>query len=204
MADPYIGEIKMFAGNFAPKGYAFCNGQLMSIAQYSAIFSLLGTTYGGNGQTTFALPNLQGRVPVHQGTGPGLSPVALGEIGGTQSVTLTQAQLPAHLHTATFAGTLTPPTPVVPCASADATLSDPNGNVLAQISAGRGAYTNLYAPPSAATPGASLGGITLTGGAIAGSVTVGLAGSSQPLPTLPPYLGVSFIIALEGIFPSRN
>ena len=95
---PFLGQIVMFAGNFAPKGYALCNGQVMSITQNTALFSLLGTTYGGNGTTTFALPNLQGNVPVNMGQGPGLSPYVLGQTGGTQNVTVNAATMPAHSH----------------------------------------------------------------------------------------------------------
>ena len=97
--EPFIGEIILFAGNFAPRGYAFSNGQLLSIAQNTALFSILGTTYGGNGQTTFALPDLRSRVPIHQGQGPGLSNYSLGQVAGTESVTLTASQLPPHTHT---------------------------------------------------------------------------------------------------------
>src|SRR5438132_384897 len=101
MSEPFLGEIRMFCGNFNPRGWALCNGQLLSIAQNTALFSILGTTYGGNGQTTFALPDLRGRVPVHPGQGPGLSMYNLGENGGAESVTLTAAQMPAHQHTVT-------------------------------------------------------------------------------------------------------
>jgi microcystin-dependent protein len=96
--DPYIGEIRIFAGNFAPRGWALCNGQILSIAQNTALFSLLGTTYGGNGQTTFALPDLQGRLPMHPGNGPGLTPRTLGETSGTETVTLILNQIPSHTH----------------------------------------------------------------------------------------------------------
>src|SRR5512140_1176359 len=99
MGSPYVGEIRMFGGTFAPQGWAFCNGQLMAISENTALFSLIGTTYGGDGQTTFALPNLQGRVPLHQGTGPGLSPRVVGELGGSETVTLTPGQMPQHTHT---------------------------------------------------------------------------------------------------------
>ena len=98
MTDPFIGEIRLFPYNFAPRGWAFCNGQVLSIAQNTALFSLLGTTYGGNGQTTFALPDLRGRVPVSSGQGPGLSNYSLGQVGGTESVTLNTNQMPAHNH----------------------------------------------------------------------------------------------------------
>lgn len=100
MADPFLGEIRPFAGNFAPLGWALCQGQLLPIAQNDALFALIGTTYGGDGQTTFALPNLAGRIPLHQGAGPGLTPRALGEAGGSETVTLNVQQLPAHTHAA--------------------------------------------------------------------------------------------------------
>src|SRR5690349_13982749 len=98
MTTPYLAEIKMFGGNFAPRGYALCNGQIMAISQDTALFALLGTTYGGNGQTNFALPNMQGRAPLHQGSGPGIDPVSLGEMSGAPSVTLTTGELPSHTH----------------------------------------------------------------------------------------------------------
>jgi microcystin-dependent protein len=115
--DQFIGEIRIFAGKFAPKGWAFCSGQLLPISQNTALFSLLGTTYGGNGITNFALPNLNGRVPIHPGQGPGLSLYDLGETGGSETVTLTTANLPAHNHTisaSTISGTTSVPTNAVP------------------------------------------------------------------------------------------
>jgi microcystin-dependent protein len=119
MSDPFIGEIRIFAGNFAPNGWAFCDGQLLAISQYDALFSLLGTTYGGDGQSTFGLPDLRGRVPIHMGTGPGLSPHQMGSMGGSEQVTLTVNQLPSHSHT--FSGT-----------DSQATTPNPGGNVLAK------------------------------------------------------------------------
>jgi microcystin-dependent protein len=124
MSDPFLGEIRMFGFNFPPRGWAFCNGQIMSIAQNTALFSLLGTTYGGNGQTTFALPNLQSRVPVHQGQGPGLSQYVMGEQTGTENVTLLTTQIPAHVHP--FA---------VGASSSDAASGKPAGKVLATTAA---------------------------------------------------------------------
>ncbi|MDF1702801.1 MAG: tail fiber protein, partial [Planctomycetota bacterium] len=102
MSDPFLGQIVMFGGNFAPRGWALCDGQLLAISQYQALFSILGTTYGGDGRTTFGLPRMRGRSPVHAGTGAGLSPISLGELGGATSVTLSTAQLPAHTHAATY------------------------------------------------------------------------------------------------------
>src|SRR3954453_18765030 len=120
MSEPFIGEIKLFAGNFAPRGYALCNGQLLAISQNPALFSILGTTYGGNGQTTFGLPDLRGRVPMHAGQGPGLTPRSLGEQSGTETVTLLSTQMPAHSHSLTADNN-----------SADVT--DPTGHALGNI-----------------------------------------------------------------------
>lgn len=131
MAEPFIGQIIMGGWNFAPRGYALCNGQLMPIAQNTALFSLLGTTFGGNGQTTFALPDLQGRVPLHWGQGPGLSPRTIGESAGSESVTLITSQMPAHGHPVTPTGT-----------RSDPNTSQPSNAVWAAT----GAYNN--APPS--------------------------------------------------------
>lgn len=122
MGQPYVGEIRMFAGNFAPAGWAFCNGSLMPIAENETLFNLIGTTYGGDGQQTFALPDLRGRLPMHQGGGPGLSPRVIGELGGSETVTLTSAQMPMHSHALRAASSL-------------ASLGAPVGTVLAKTSA---------------------------------------------------------------------
>ncbi|MFZ0041987.1 MAG: tail fiber protein [Solirubrobacteraceae bacterium] len=167
-SQPFLGGIFMFGGNFAPQGYAFCNGQLLSISQNTALFSLLGTTYGGDGVTTFALPNLQGRVPIHSGNGAGLSPYVLGQNGGTENVTLTQGQMPAHNH-------------VIQAGGAE-TTSFPAGAVPAQ----NGAYT------TGATP------VQMASGALTN------AGGSQPHNNIQPYLTITFIIALQGVYPSRS
>jgi len=174
MAEAFLGEIRMFGGNFAPRGWAFCAGQLLPIAQNSALFALLGTTYGGNGQTTFALPDLRGRVPVSFGQGPGLSNYAQGQQGGTEYVTLTSGQIAAHTH---------PFTPPSSSSSQNSTATDPVG-ACPGVSG-----TPLY---SASTDGTMLAGNT------------GAAGGSQPHANVQPFLCVNFIIALEGIFPSRN
>ena len=182
-SEPYIAEIYMFAGNFAPRGYAFCQGQLLSIAQNTALFSLLGTTYGGNGQTTFGLPDLRGRAPVGTGQGPGLGNIDLGELAGAPSTTLTVASMPAHTHAVT--GTVSQPS-----SSAAGNADSPNGG----IPAGSATDENYTAAGSA---NGALAPATVT-------VTAGPTGGSQPFNNMQPYLGINFTIALEGIYPSRN
>jgi microcystin-dependent protein len=176
MADPFVGEIRMFGGNFAPIGWAFCNGQLLDIAQNDVLFALLGTTYGGDGMITFALPNLQGRLPVHQGNNQGTT-YNMGEASGTEAVTLTSNQLPIHTHT------LLGRAPAVNGA-AIATHQSPVGNVLSAGSA------KIY---SATAPTTALNAASVTS-----------SGANQPHSNLMPTLCVNFIISLFGIFPSRN
>jgi microcystin-dependent protein len=176
MADQFVGEVRLFCGNFAPNGWAFCNGQLLPIAQNTALFSLLGTNYGGDGHSTFALPNLQGAFPMHAGAsaGPGLSPRSTGQTGGSETVTLTTAQLPAHGHAME----------AVPGAS----TGTPGAAVsLAPTSNGSPLYrapdsTYLNTAPS----------------------DLGASGGSGAHNNLPPFLALNFIIALQGIFPARS
>jgi microcystin-dependent protein len=170
--DPFLGEIRMFGGNFAPIGWALCEGQLLGIAQYSALFSILGTTFGGNGTTNFALPDLRGRAPIGQGIGPGLTPFTLGQAGGTESVTLLVNQMPAHTHAVNANGDV-------------ADKSTVAGSLLAN-----GTKPNYYSDQAVTT--------TMNPGMI------GIAGGSQPFSILQPYMTVTFIIALQGIFPSRE
>jgi microcystin-dependent protein len=172
MSEPFIGEIRMFGGNFTPRGWAPCNGQLLSIAQNTALFSILGTTFGGDGRTTFGLPDLRGRVPMHQGQGPGLTPRTLGESGGREAVALTPAEMPSHAHTLSASDQV-------------GTANSPTGNVPAPSSR----RTRAYAPVA---------------NTIMGPTVVGEAGGSQPHDNLPPFGCVTFIIAIEGIFPSRS
>jgi microcystin-dependent protein len=174
----YLAQIIMFAGNFAPQSWAFCYGQILSIAQNTALFALLGTTYGGNGQTTFALPDFRGRVPVGTGQGPGLANVNLGEIAGLPNTTLLITNMPAHNHTATTS---------VAVSSANTTSEEAAGHILANQA------QNFYAPATSAN--GSLGGV---------STTVGISGSNQPFSIMQPYIGMNFVICLQGIFPSRN
>ena len=172
--DEYIGEIFLFGGNFAPRSTALCQGQLLSIAQNTALFSILGTTYGGNGQTTFGLPDLRGRVPVGFGQGPGLSNYSLGQMAGSEAVTLTVNQMPAHAH-------------AVGASSAAGTTPDPAGNVPAMPAS---------SIPQYVAPGAANTALAAT--------PAGLAGGNQPHSVLQPYLTLNFCIVLEGIFPPRD
>jgi microcystin-dependent protein len=184
MSEPFIAEIIMFGGNFAPRGWALCNGQILPIAQNTALFSLLGTTYGGNGQTTFALPDLRGRAPIHPGQGPGLSSYNLGQVGGTETDTLTMNNVPQFPVNATVTGQMQ-------CTAEDADNARPNGRVLATATQGF-----VYASAS--------DGSTTLAGSVKGAATGTAGGSSVPFPIIQPYLCINFIIALEGIFPSRN
>jgi microcystin-dependent protein len=170
MSEPFLGEIRMFAGNFAPTGWALCDGQLLPISQNTALFSLLGVQYGGDGRTTFALPNLQGRSPMHCGDGPGLTPRVIGESGGETAVTLAATQMPAHGHAAL-------------AAAGAGNQVGPSGNDWAEI---RG---YVYSPNA--------------DGQLSPSA-LGLTGAGQPHNNMPPYLALSFIIAMQGIFPPRS
>jgi len=175
MSEPFLGMIAIYGFNFAPRGWAMCNGQILAISQNTALFSLLGTTYGGNGQTTFALPNLQSRWPLHFGQSPGLSAYDLGQAAGTESTTLTVGTMPAHNHPAT-----------VGCNSEGVTTENPTNAFPGSTAVGQ-----IYA---------GAGGANMN----SGMVTVGNTGGNQPVPIIQPYLALNFCIALEGIFPSRN
>ncbi len=197
MSNLYIGQIIQGGWNFAPRGTALCNGQTVSIAQNTALFSLIGTTFGGNGQTTFALPDLRSRSMMHWGTGPGLSNVQLGEVNGTESVTLLQTQMPQHTHAATFASTSS-----LGASTVKATLQAPtNGAVLARTKDGATpgpALPWIYLPSGTATD------VTLGGLNVAGTVTNAIAGGSQPVSIRNPYLGITHVIAMEGLYPARS
>lgn len=185
--DPFLGQIILFGGNFAPRGWAMCNGQLMSIAQNSALFSVLGTTYGGDGINTFALPDLRGRAPIGWGNGPGLTPVALGQMGGTETTTLTLANLPNHTHNAIAN------LQVAQGASSNGGDTDtPNPGAVPAATGGSAIYSH-------ATPDT-----TLLPAHATGTITVGATGSNAPVNNHMPYAGMNYIIALEGIYPSRG
>jgi microcystin-dependent protein len=198
MSQPFVGEIRQGGWNFAPRGNALCNGQTLSIQQNAALFSLLGTTYGGNGTTTFQLPDLQGRRTIHWGQGPSLSDYVIGEKAGTENVTILQSNLPFHTHTPTFTSTST----MNASGTTNGTQEAPQAGSVLGVSVDastHGALPAIYVPSGSATTTVALGGLN-----VAGTVTVANAGSSLPLSILNPYLCVSVIIALQGIFPSRN
>lgn len=179
--NPLLGEIRILGCNFAPRGWNFCNGQLVSISQNSALFSLLGTQYGGNGSTTFGLPDLRGRTPLHFGLGSGLTERTIGEQSGTETVSLTTAQIPQHNHVATTTATQ-------PCKTGAGNSDSP---ILASPA------QNATAEVFSSTTNATMGAIAVTN-------TLANTGATQPHQNLPPYLCLNFCIALQGIYPSRN
>ena len=176
MADQFLGEIRAVPFNFAPVGWALCNGQILPIAQYTALFSLLGTQFGGNGQSNFGLPNLQGSAPMNQGNGVGLTPRVMGEVAGETAVTLLTTQMPSHSHTAQ--------------AGAASTSGAPGPTVVFG-GGGRGKQP-AYAPASAPTA------------VLMSPQAVSMSGGSQPHNNMPPYVTLNFIIAIQGIYPSRS
>jgi microcystin-dependent protein len=173
MSEPFVAEIRIFAGNFAIRNWAFCDGQLLPVAQNTALFSLVGTTYGGDGRTTFGLPNLQGRAPMHPGSGPGLTPRRLGEITGAETATLNESQIPSHNHTAR--GSSNP-----------ADSDTPANNVVAR-GGGRGANSYLNADND-----------------VGATKLLQSTGDGQSHNNMQPYLAMYFIIALQGLYPSRS
>ena len=175
MADPFVAEIRIFPFNFAPRGWAFCNGQLLPISQNTALFSLLGTTYGGDGKSNFALPDMQGNAAIHEGQGPGLSLYDLGQTGGSQQVTLLQNEIPVHTHSM----------------MAGPTLAQADTNVINGNSMGKATQGNAYAPYAAANV------------VLMSPYELASAGASMPHNNLMPYLTLNFCIALQGVFPAR-
>jgi microcystin-dependent protein len=188
--DPLISSIMGWGPSWAPRAWALCHGQLLPISSYTAVFSLIGTTYGGDGRTTFALPDLRGRVPIAAGQSPGTSFYPLGARMGSETETLTQLQMPQHNHSANVSS-LT----VAPAAnSGDAGVIDPNGNYPAIVKSG----------PTSLSAYATTANATMGPAAVSGTVTIGNAGGSQPISILQPLQAIQFIFCLEGIFPSRN
>ena len=174
MADPFVAEIRIFPFNFAPRGWAWCDGQLLPISQNTALFSLLGTTYGGDGKSNFALPDLQGRAPMHPGQGPGLSLHDLGETGGSETVTLLESEMPGHSH-------------AMRAYSDPGDLADPTNRAIARAPTGKPFQTNTAASVAQMAPS-----------------SLAPAGGDQPHNNLQPYLTFYFCIALQGVFPPRT
>lgn len=187
-----MSEIRIFAGNFAPLQWAFCDGSLMSIAENTALFSLLGTTYGGDGQTTFALPDLRSRIPVGTGQGAGLSNWDLGQVTGVEAVTLTNNNLPSHTHTltSTLTATYSP--------QCNSNASGGSDEVTGKVYGGVSNSTPMYAAPPANT------NMKVSNGTITGNLTVSPAGGSVPHSNIQPVIAMNYIICVEGIYPSRN
>lgn len=177
MSEPFVGEIRMFAGNFAPRGWAFCDGQLLAVSQNDALFSLLGTIYGGDGRTTFGLPDLRGRLPIHAGQGPGLSSRRLGSKEGSEKATVATNQLPAHSHR-------------FQAFSEFGVTASPASASLATVTAG-----NLYHTPSTSP---ALPFVNMN------SAALGSTGGNATHDNMMPYICVNFIVALFGIYPSRH
>lgn len=175
MAESYIGEIRIFAGTFAPSGWLYCDGSLQAISDYDTLFNLIGTTYGGDGQSNFALPDLRGRVPIHMGNGAGLSSYPLGASGGVENVTLSTNQIAAHSHPVTATGT--------------SPSTTPQSALFATVTGGTGSF-EVYSPSAPNTP------------LNAASVTP--AGGSQPHSNIQPSIGLAYIISMFGIYPSQN
>ena len=178
--DPFVAEIRIFPFNFAPKGWAFCDGQLLPLSQNTALFSLLGTTYGGDGKSNFALPDMQGNAAMHPGQGPGLSLRDLGETSGTSQVTLLTSEMPSHTHS-------------MKTTSADATTSVPTGNVPSKISYDTGTTSGIGVLYTSNAPTVPMSAQALQP-----------AGGSQPHNNLQPFLTLNFCIALQGVFPPRT
>jgi len=176
--DPYVGEVRIFTGNYPPRGWADCNGQIMPVQQNPVLFSVIGAIYGGDGRTTFALPNLNGRVPMHQGTGPGLTPRQVGQQGGEAAVTLLESQMPNHSHTPQALDN-------------QGKLSDPAGAVWTKT-------------PKNTRPVSDSNGFAATPDVTMSPLALGLAGASQPHNNMQPYLPLRFIIALEGVYPPKQ
>lgn len=206
--DPFLGEIRAVGFDFAPRGWALCNGQILQINQYQALYSLLGTAYGGDGQTTFALPDLRGRVGVHQGQG--LSSYRMGQRAGAETQTLSVAQIPLHTHLATFAPTSSSPFTANVAVKAKDGLGDTNSANAHYWATGKTQsgptilnVVNGYSSSADTTMASDAVSVNVSGGMTQGSVTNQPTGESQPLSIVQPYLTLNYIIAIEGYYPSR-
>jgi len=193
-----IGEIRLFAGNFSPKNWAYCQGQMISVQSNTALFAILGTMYGGNGTSTFQLPNTIGSVVIGAGQGPGLSLYNIGESGGSTNVTLTVAELPMHIHAATYQQGISGNITLNAATTGD--TSDPNNAVIASDGS-TSHYIGSGPTVAMATGSASMGGFTVPAPT---NISIGSAGGSTPHNNMQPYMGMNYIICMFGYFPSRN
>ncbi|TGN10051.1 phage tail protein [Leptospira ilyithenensis] len=200
MLDPYLGEITLYAFNFAPPGWAACNGALLQINQYQALYSLLGTTYGGDGVNTFALPDLRGCFPIHSGL-PNNQNISFGKKGGQSSVTLTEDQLPSHTHPYGFTAEAAVS---IETTTEEAWTSDPENNILATPAEFLGNHFPIYKQPASVDPKnvKQLGGVS--GGSIEYSGDTQATGLGNSIPIMPPFLGLNFCIAIEGAYPPHQ
>ncbi len=201
----FLGEVKMFAGNFVPRGWALCQGQLMSIAQNQALFAVIGTIYGGDGRTTFALPDYRGRIPRGTGNGPGLQSAVIGQKGGVEFKTLSLLEMPIHNHNAVFTSAGATPTNInisIPAVADEGNEAEPSPNANLAVGVADGNETNMY---STANPDTSLKPFTASALINAsGTVTVGQTGGSQSFDNRQPFTTINYIICVSGVFPSRN
>lgn len=203
--EPFMGQIMQVGFSYAPRGFMTCAGQLVGISQNSALFSLLGTTYGGNGQNTFGLPDARGRTFIGQGQGPGLPAYSLGEIAGTPSTTLLIPNMPAHNHAAVFTptGGVTGGMQAISGPGYGQTSGTPTEGASLGALADTDTFPHIYVPAGTTGTAVNLAGLAINS-TLGGSVTVGINGGSQPFSIMQPYLAINTIIAVEGIFPSRN
>jgi len=198
MNNPFIGQVTLFAGNFPPRAFAFCQGQLLPIASNTALFSILGTTYGGDGRTTFALPDLRGRCAIHPGRGPGLSTYVLGERQGIETVNLNLLQLPSHSHIAQLSSTTAAIS--IPVSSGDGTVETPgNTDVLAKFMDANGDPMMAYSPST--DNDTTLAPFSVS---LAGSASINNTGGSQFHENRRPFIAINYIIALQGTYPARS
>lgn len=190
--DEYMGTVKSFAFGFTPRGWLACNGQLLAIADYQALFSLLGTTYGGDGRTTFGLPDLRGRVSLNQGTGPGLSNHRLGDRGGSETNVLNITQMPAHSHSVDFNGQNINANVGIPAVNDDGTTDETEGNILAN-------HTGAFAASSSADTT-----LSAFNAPVSGSMQTSNTGNGSPINNMQPFLTLNYCICIDGVYPPRN
>ena len=200
--DPFIGQIMMFAGSFAPANWALCNGQILAISEYTALFSILGTTYGGNGRTTFALPDLRGRVPMGSGDGIGLSPRVTGQRYGSENVTLSVAQMPAHSHSAETTISGSSGAAKLNASSAEGTTNVPTGKYLAMPPNFGLESVNMYG--SSADIEMASDAIEIDVSGLSGETIVNQAGGNSAHDNIQPSLAMNYIICINGVYPPRN